>query len=86
MPRGYNTNYTQFCAHYTDEIPNTYTSSLDRTLHRLGSRSDLNAPIFDIYMVDYIFSQPPYRVTDVSLMFGVSDHAAVQAQISKTKL
>ncbi len=84
MPRGYNTNYERFITRYTDEIPHTYTSSLDRTLHRAGTRTDLNAPIFDIYMVDYLFSESPYRVSDVRLEFGVSDHAAVIASITIT--
>jgi len=83
MPRGYNSNYAEFTKTYTDTIPQSYITSLDRTLHRAGNRTDLNAPIFDIYMVDYIFSQPPYSVSDVRLEFGVSDHAAVLAQISK---
>jgi endonuclease/exonuclease/phosphatase family metal-dependent hydrolase len=83
MPRGYNTNYEQFCQNYRDEIPRHYTSSLDRTIHRAGNRTDLNTPIFDIYMVDYIFSQPPYIVDNVQLHFGISDHAAVTAEITK---
>jgi hypothetical protein len=33
-------------------------------------------------MVDYVFSQPPYQVSDVALHFGVSDHAAVMANVS----
>jgi len=82
MPRGYNTNYERFCDPYTDTIPATYTSSLDRTLHRAGNRTDLNAPIFDIYMVDYLFTQAPYIAQDVRLVFGVSDHAAVVANVT----
>jgi len=84
MPRGYNTNYERFLqAGYTDHIPTTYTSSLDRTLHRKGNATNLNAPIFDIYMVDYVFGMTPYHVSDVSLTFGVSDHAAITATISQ---
>lgn len=83
MPREHNTNYERFlAAGYTDHIPKTYTSSLDRTLHRKGNATDLNAPIFDIYMVDYLFGMAPYRVTDVTLTFGVSDHAALSATIT----
>lgn len=82
IPRGYNGNYNQIIARYQDTIPQKFTSSLDRTLHREGSRTDLNAPIFDVFMVDYIFSQPPYTVSDIRFQFGVSDHAAVLATIS----
>jgi endonuclease/exonuclease/phosphatase family metal-dependent hydrolase len=83
MPRGYNDNYQKFTDIYTDEVPTHYRSSLDRVHHRCANKTDLNAPIFDIYMVDYIFTQPPYTATNVRLEFGVSDHAAVLADIFK---
>jgi endonuclease/exonuclease/phosphatase family metal-dependent hydrolase len=82
MPRGYNTNYDRFCTRYVDAVPASYTSSLDRTLHRAGTRTDLNAPIFDVYMVDYVFTQQPFQARDVYLQFGLSDHAAVVATIT----
>ncbi len=84
MPRGYNTNYERFTKHYTDTVPTSYTSSLDREFHRCGNRTDLNAPIFDIYMVDYLFTQDSYRAENVRLEFGISDHAALLADLSKT--
>lgn len=83
MPRGYNKLYEEFIKQYSDTIPARYTSSLDRSIHRLGNVPNLNAPIFDIYMVDYVFTQPPYIASEVRLEFGISDHAAVIAQISK---
>jgi endonuclease/exonuclease/phosphatase family metal-dependent hydrolase len=83
MPRGYNPLYGEFTKNYTDTIPKEYLSSLDRTLHRLGKSDTLNAPIFDIYMVDYLFSKPEYQVTDIRLQFDISDHAAIVASISK---
>ncbi len=83
MPRGVNTLYQDMTAHYTDAIPPQYTSSLDRKLHRCGQRTTLNAPIFDSYMVDYIFTKAPYTAHDVRLEFGVSDHAAVIGYIKK---
>jgi hypothetical protein len=84
MPRGYNANYEHFIKRYIDTIPKQYMSSLDRNLHRLGSDPDLKSPMFESYMVDYIFSQPPYIVEDVLLHFGVSDHAGVTAIIKKS--
>ena len=84
IPRGYNTLYNDVTQSYIDEIPQTYKSSLDRNLHRLGNKKIVQ-PIFDEYMVDYIFSQPPYRASDVRLEFDISDHAAVIAHISKTR-
>ncbi len=86
MPRGFNPLYEDFTKMYQDNIPVMYTSSLDRTLHKLGKTPNLNAPIFDIYMVDYLFSKPEYTTSDVELQFGISDHAAIVATISKTVL
>lgn len=83
MPRGYNRLYPEVCRHYTDTIPAHYQSSLDRNLHRHANNPNLNQPIFDIFMVDYIFTQPPYVAQNVRLQFGVSDHAAVIANITK---
>jgi endonuclease/exonuclease/phosphatase family metal-dependent hydrolase len=84
IPRGYNPLYEDFIKNYTDTIPAEYASSLDRNLHRLGNATNLNAPIFDIYMVDHLFIKPEYQVSDVRLQFGVSDHAAIVATIAKT--
>lgn len=84
LPRGVNTLYPLITNEYTDTIPPHYTSSLDRTLHRLGASLNLNAPIFDKYIVDYIFTKPPYHAENVRLQFGVSDHAAVIADIVRT--
>jgi len=84
MPRGHNQLYSLFTNRYNDTIPPEYTSSLDQDLHRLGPIADqLNAPIFEEYMVDYIFSQSPYQISDVRLQFGVSDHAAIVATITR---
>ena len=84
MPRGYNSLYEKMTATYTDNIPPKYKSSLDKNLHRLGDKV-VDQPIFDEYMVDYIFTQPPYKAKDVRLEFGISDHAAVIATITNEK-
>ncbi len=86
MPRGYNTNYERFLDIYTDCIPPQYASSLDQNLHRDGGNKDIVTKILSVFMVDYIFSQPPYIVSGVRLEFGVSDHAAVIADIRQTKI
>lgn len=84
MPRGVNDQYERFTPRYQDAVPAKYTSSLDANLHRLGAkRSQLSDPIFDAYMVDYVFTQAPYTAHNVRLQFGVSDHAAIVATISK---
>lgn len=85
MPRGHNTNYDRFGELYTDEIPQHYTSSLDKSLYKKAHAdgSPIDQHIFTDYMVDYIFSQPPYQVSDVRLQFGVSDHAALVCSVKK---
>lgn len=84
MPRGYNVLYEEYAKLYTDTIPLEYTSSLDRAFHIHGNNPSLTEPIFESYMVDYLFSKPEYTVTDVRFQFGVSDHAAIVATVSKT--
>jgi endonuclease/exonuclease/phosphatase family metal-dependent hydrolase len=84
IPRGVNSLYEEFTKNYTDTIPVEYTSSLDKNLHRLGKTQNLTEPIFDSYMVDYLFTKPEYTASEVRLQFGVSDHAAIVATISKT--
>lgn len=81
IPRGFNSLYEKFTARYKDTVPKHYNSSLDKNIHRLG-QVELDQPIFEKYMVDYIFTQPPYDVKNVKLVFGVSDHAAIIADIS----
>jgi exonuclease III len=83
MPRGHNTLYELVTEKYSDTIPTIYRSSLDKSLHRLGDVKNLDQPIFDEYMVDYIFTQPPYSASNVRLEFGISDHAAVVATLQK---
>jgi endonuclease/exonuclease/phosphatase family metal-dependent hydrolase len=80
MPRGFNNLYKVVTEEYRDEIPEEYQSSLDKNLHRLGN-TGVADHIFKDYMVDYIFTKPPYLVKDIHLEFGVSDHAAIVANI-----
>lgn len=83
MPRGYNELYAEITQNYTDTVPVTYSSSLDKNIHRLGNSETLTEPIFEKYMVDYIFTQPPYEASEVTLHFNLSDHAAVVGEIRK---
>lgn len=72
--------YSMIAEKYKDNIPEKYVTSLDVNLHRAGKDrpDEINNK-----MVDYIFSTPAYRVSDVRLQFGVSDHAAVIAEVQK---
>lgn len=82
IPRHTSHLYEKLATQYTDNIPPEYTSSLDKQFHRLGDSPD-RAHLFSSFMVDYVFTQPPYHATDVRLVFGLSDHAAVMATLSK---
>lgn len=84
IPRNINPLYQELLKHYTDTIPAHYSSSLDKKLHRHGENLDKSI-IFNSFMVDYIFTQSPYRATDVRLEFGLSDHAALIATITQDK-
>jgi endonuclease/exonuclease/phosphatase family metal-dependent hydrolase len=71
---------------YKDNIPASYTMSLDVALHRVGEAkllSDARALGLEGLMVDYIFSTPGYMVSNVVMESGVSDHKALVATVSK---
>lgn len=81
IPRTENVLYGELTKHYTDAVPATYASSLDPSLHTLGNTPE-KRHLFESFMVDYVFTQPPYTASDVRLEFGLSDHAAVVATIT----
>ena len=66
--------FTRLAGHWTDNIPPTYTTSLDPVLHRAGPLP---------YMVDGVFSTGDYGVSEVRLHQGVSDHCAITCTIAK---
>lgn len=66
---------------YTDVIPPKYGSSLDSSLHHHSDKPEL-AHLFSAFMVDHLLIQPPYQAHDVRLQFGLSDHAAIVAEIT----
>ena len=78
-PRG-NEIFSQIASLYTDNIPAHYKTSIDVNLHRNGKTRPRD---FDDKMVDGLFSTPGYRVADVELVDGVSDHCGIVATISK---
>lgn len=82
IPRNHNPLYEKLTEQYKDTIPDNYKSSLDKTIHHLGDNPE-KQNLFDDFMVDYVFSQEPYVVSDVRLQFGVSDHAGVVCTIEK---
>ncbi len=66
--------FSLFAEKFKDNIPAHYETSVDENLHRAGKL---------MYMVDGCFTTPGYLASDVELRFGISDHAAVLASISK---
>lgn len=73
-PRGKET-FTRLSKKYTDNIPDTYVTSIDQHLHRMKNIQ---------FMVDGLFTTPKYIASDVSLIDGVSDHMAIVATINRT--
>ena len=68
--------FDELSRNFKDNIPAEYATSLDQKLHR-------NPGEVKYLMVDGLFSTPEYEVFDVSLRFGISDHGAIIATISK---
>jgi len=64
--------FSRLAAHWRDNILVRYTSSIDPNLHRAGP-----LPL----MVDAVFSTDHYRVRNVAMHEGVSDHCAITADI-----
>lgn len=80
IPRATNRLYTDLLTLYRDEIPTDIAVSLDPEFHKLKDIADQAHKLHE-YMVDYIFSQPSYTVTNVRQVFGVSDHAATVCEV-----
>ena len=78
--------FAELAKRYTDNIPEKYEWSLDLQLHRAGKAIPKDAQEMGLkgYMVDGLFSTPGYKVSDVELVNGLSDHCAVVATIEKS--
>lgn len=70
-PRG-GEAFSMISSVYNDNIPKHYTSSIDSVLHRAGPLER---------MVDVLFTSPEYKVENITLISGVSDHCAVSAEV-----
>lgn len=66
-------SFSKLAQKYIDNIPEKYDSSLDPQLHRIKGLK---------YMVDGLFSTKEYKISNVSLETGASDHKAVIAIVS----
>lgn len=72
--------FSRLASTYKDNIPASYATSLDISIHRNGK---IDAERLSRYMVEGLFSTPEYQVKNAKLSFGVSDHAAITADIER---
>lgn len=72
--------FAELSSRYKDNVPACYQTSIDVNLHRAGK---VRPHELSDKMVDGLFTTPAYTATNVELVFGVSDHAAIVADISK---
>lgn len=79
IPRG-NTTYQRLANKYLDNIPLDIVSTIDFDMHR-AKREGKNR--FEA-VVDYIWSTRAYKVTNVQVISGVSDHCAIVCDIAKS--
>jgi endonuclease/exonuclease/phosphatase family metal-dependent hydrolase len=61
---------------YRDNVPLSYTTSIDPNLHRAGPLA---------FMVDGMFSTNGITVSDVTMHGGVSDHCALVGRVSSVR-
>ena len=64
--------FTRLATQWRDNVPSHYVTSIDPKLHRAGPLQ---------LMVDGLFSTDGYRLSDVVLHNGVSDHCAITAVV-----
>ncbi len=85
IPRNINRLYKdELMPRYIDAIPKKYESSLDKDLHRLGDDPE-KSKLFESFMVDHLLLKESFIAQNVRLEFGVSDHAAIVADLVKDK-
>ncbi len=72
--------FSILAANYRDNVPPGYRTSIDINFHRAGKERPQE--LAD-KMVDGLFTTPGYAAPDVRLQFGVSDHAAIVATITR---
>lgn len=79
-PRGENIIYKKLIDRFKDDIPKSIETTLDIDKHRASINTKEKKRI-GTYIVDYIFSTPEYYVSKVKLQLGLSDHAALIADV-----
>ena len=82
IPRGHNDLYKVLAERFKDNIPDDIQTTLDINKHRVG-KDPVEGPRIAQYVVDYIFSTPQYNISNVRCKYGLSDHCAIIADLSK---
>lgn len=67
--------YANFSRRYRDNIPPEVTTTIDNNLHK--AQVEIN------FVVDGCFSSPTYKVENVQVIPGVSDHMAIMAEVTR---
>lgn len=65
--------FSLFTQRFTDNIPPDITTTIDSSKHYSGKKLDL--------VVDNIFTTPGYKVSNVRVITGISDHCAVVGEV-----
>ena len=78
IPRG-NKTYQKLLTKYRDNVPTEVETTIDPKLHRVNQVQKGKLAV----VVDYIWSTPKYRVSNVRTVEGVSDHCAILCEIDK---
>ncbi len=66
--------FSMLADRYEDNVPSKYTTSIDDAYHRAGKLE---------LMIDGIFSTAEYKVSNVRMECGVSDHCALVGMVSR---
>ncbi|MBC8495944.1 endonuclease/exonuclease/phosphatase family protein [archaeon] len=66
-PRG-REMFSMFCKHFKDNLPKDVVSTIDENIHRKKGLS---------YAVDTFFTTPNYKISNVKVVDGISDHKAL---------
>lgn len=74
-----NEMYQQLKSKWRDNIPAEIETTLDPVLHYANKTEEGKLKL----VVDYVWSSPKYRVENVRVVPGVSDHCAVVAAVEK---
>lgn len=78
MPRG-NAAYEMVAKKWKDNIPQKVETTLDPKLHRAKKEQGVSLK----YVVDYVWSTAGYRIGEVEVKCGVSDHCGLKCEIMR---